>query len=60
MWAPRPISGRTGCSTSETGEAVATAEAVAVTLDLVARKAIPIPDAMRTHLESQLVEGIGA
>lgn len=43
-----------------TGDAVATAEAVAVTLDLVARKAIPIPDAMRTHLESQLVEGIGA
>lgn len=44
----------------ETGKAVATAEAVAVTLDLVARKAIGIPDAMRAHLESQLVEGIGA
>jgi acyl-CoA thioester hydrolase len=44
----------------ETGEAVATAEAVAVTLDLVARKAIGIPDAMRAHLESQLVPGIGA
>ena len=44
----------------ETGKAVATAEAVAVTLDLVARKAIGIPDAMRAHLESQLVDGIGA
>lgn len=44
----------------ETGKAVATAEAVAVTLDLVARKAIGIPDAMRAHLESQLVAGIGA
>lgn len=44
----------------ETGRAVATAEAVAVTLDLVARKAIGIPEAMREHLESKLVDGIGA
>ncbi|MEQ8746751.1 acyl-ACP thioesterase [Pyruvatibacter sp.] len=44
----------------ETGKAVATAEAVAVTLDLVARRAIGIPDAMRAHLESKLVPGIGA
>ncbi len=44
----------------QTGRAVATAEAVAVTLDLKARKAIGIPDAMRAHLESQLVPGIGA
>lgn len=44
----------------ETGKAVATAEAVAITLDLKARKAIAIPDAMRAHLESRVVEGIGA
>ncbi len=44
----------------ETGEAIATAEAVAVTLDLKARKAVAIPDAMRAHLESKLVAGIGA
>jgi len=42
----------------ETGQAVATAEAVAVSLDLRARKAIAIPDALRAHLESMLIPGI--
>lgn len=44
----------------ETGRAVATAEAVAITLDLKARKAIPIPDALRQRLESLVVPDIGA
>lgn len=39
----------------DSGEAVATAEAVAVSMDLVERKAIPIPDALRAHLETMLV-----
>ena len=36
---------------AETGESVATAEAVAVSLDLVARKAVPISDDFRAILE---------
>lgn len=41
-----------------TGEAVATAEAVAVALDMEARKAIPIPEAMRAALEEATVPGL--
>lgn len=43
----------------ETGEAVATAEAVAIALDLTTRKAIPIPDEMRANLEGLVIEGLG-
>ncbi|MBX3509496.1 MAG: acyl-ACP thioesterase, partial [Parvibaculum sp.] len=43
----------------ETGEAIATAEAVAIALDLTTRKAIPIPEEMRAHLESLVIEGLG-
>lgn len=43
----------------ETGESIATAEAVAIALDLTTRKAIPIPEEMRTHLESLVIEGLG-
>jgi acyl-CoA thioester hydrolase len=42
----------------ETGEALATAEAVAVAMDLDARKAIPIPDALRAVLEPLIVPGL--
>jgi len=42
----------------ESGASVATAEAVAVTLDLVARKAIEIPPAMRAALATQVVPGL--
>lgn len=41
-----------------TGEAVATAEAVAVMLDLEARKAMVIPDDVRAALEKVLVPGL--
>ncbi len=43
----------------ETGTAVATAEAVAITLDLKARRAIPIPDAMRADLEARVIPDLG-
>ena len=43
----------------ESRQAVATAEAVAVALDLTTRKVIPIPDDMRADLESKLIKGIG-
>lgn len=43
----------------ETGKVVATAEAVAIALDLVARKAIPIPEELRTRLESMVAPGLG-
>jgi acyl-CoA thioester hydrolase len=43
----------------ESGEAVATAEAVAIALDLTTRKAIPIPEEMRANLESLVIEGLG-
>ncbi len=43
----------------ETGTCVATAEAVAIALDLVARKAIPIPDEMADRLKSFVVPGLG-
>lgn len=38
----------------ESGRCVATAEAVAITLDLTARKSVPIPDEMRARLETLL------
>ena len=43
-----------------TGRAVATAEAVAVALDLEQRKAIAIPDTLRASLERIVVPGLGA
>jgi len=42
---------------AETGQAVATTEAVAVILDLEARRAMVIPDGARRCLEGMLVEG---
>lgn len=45
---------------AETGDAIATAEAVAVAMDLEARKAIEIPAEMRTRLESLVVPGLSA
>lgn len=39
----------------ETGEALASAEAIGVALDLKSRKAIAIPDAMRARLETLIV-----
>jgi acyl-CoA thioester hydrolase len=41
-----------------TGDAVATAEAVAITMDLDARRAIAIPAEMRARLESLVVPGL--
>lgn len=43
---------------AETGEAIATAEAVAVAMDLESRKAIEIPPDMRTRLEALVVPGL--
>lgn len=43
----------------ETGESVATAEAIAIALDLTTRKAIPIPDDMRITLEALVIPGLG-
>ncbi|MEX0838720.1 MAG: thioesterase family protein, partial [Parvibaculum sp.] len=43
----------------ETGEAIATAEAVAIALDLTTRKAIAIPDEMRANLETLVIDGLG-
>jgi acyl-CoA thioester hydrolase len=43
---------------AETGECVATAEAVAVAMDMVQRKAIEIPPDMRAHLEGLVVPGL--
>lgn len=42
----------------DTGDAVATAEAVAISLDLTTRKSIDIPPEMRAHLERLLVTGL--
>jgi acyl-CoA thioester hydrolase len=44
----------------ETGECFATAEAVAVAMDLTTRKAIEIPPDMRVVLESLVVPGVSA
>ncbi|MEQ1863326.1 MAG: thioesterase family protein [Micropepsaceae bacterium] len=43
---------------AETGECISTAEAVAVAMDLSARKAIEIPPDMRTRLEALIVPGL--
>lgn len=43
----------------ESGEMIAASEAVAIALDLVARKAIPVPTEMRKHLSSLVIDGIG-
>lgn len=43
-----------------TGECVATAEAVAVLLDLEARKAVVIPEASRAVLERHVIPGLSA
>ena len=40
----------------ETGASVATAEAVAISMDLEARKAIPIPDELRSALEAMRID----
>jgi len=45
---------------AESGACFATAEAVAVAMDLTTRKAIEIPSAMRAHLESLVVPGLSA
>lgn len=45
---------------AETGESIATAEAVAVAMDLEARKAIEIPPEMRARLEALVVPGLSA
>ena len=42
----------------ETGEALATSEAVAVAMDLAARKAIALPDEMRARLEPLVIKGL--
>jgi len=42
----------------ETGQVIATAEAVAVTMDMRLRKTIPIPADIRATLESLLIEGL--
>jgi len=42
----------------ETGEAVATSEAVAIALDLATRKAIPLDPGQRAHLERLIVPGL--
>lgn len=42
----------------ETGDAVATSEAVAVAMDMTTRKAIPLPDEMRARLEPLVIEGL--
>jgi acyl-CoA thioester hydrolase len=44
----------------ETGECFATAEAVAVAMDLATRKAIEIPPDMRTQLERLVIPGLSA
>ena len=43
----------------ETGKSIATAEAVAIALDLVERKAIPVPEEMRIRLEGMVAPGLG-
>ena len=42
----------------ETGEAIATAEAVAVAMDLDARKAIAIPETLKADLERLIIPGL--
>lgn len=45
---------------AETGECVATSEAVAVAMDLETRKAIPIPPELRARLEALRIGGLSA
>jgi acyl-CoA thioester hydrolase len=42
----------------ESGVCVASSEAVAVSFDLTARKAVPIPDAVRAAMQTRIIEGI--
>jgi acyl-CoA thioester hydrolase len=42
----------------ESGACVASSEAVAVSFDLAARKAVPIPDAARTVMQARIIEGL--
>lgn len=44
----------------ESGEALASAEVVAISLDLQARKAIPVPETLRTQLAALLLDGLSA
>ncbi len=44
---------------ADTGEGLASAEAVAVTLDLVERRAVAVDDATRAELEKRIVPGLG-
>ena len=42
----------------ENGELVATAEGIGITLDLEARKVVPLPEERRTHLQTLVVPGL--
>jgi acyl-CoA thioester hydrolase len=42
----------------ETGEPISTSEAVAISMDLVERKAIDIPPDMRANLERMIIPGL--
>jgi acyl-CoA thioester hydrolase len=42
----------------ETGQIIATSEAIAITMDLRARKAIPVPPDIRAALEALLIDGL--
>jgi acyl-CoA thioester hydrolase len=42
----------------ESGESIATAEAIAISMDLVERKAIEIPPDMRANLERMVIPGL--
>jgi len=44
----------------ETGELVSSSEAVGITLDLEARKVVPMPEDRRRHLETLVVPGLAA
>jgi acyl-CoA thioester hydrolase len=44
---------------AETGEALATSEAVAITMDLDARKIVPISEAAQAALAAQAIAGLG-
>ncbi len=45
---------------AKTGRLVSSSEAVAVTLDLEARKVVPMPEERRAHMESLVVPGLRA
>jgi len=44
---------------AESGDCVATAAVVAITLDLEARRAIPVPESVRAGLENLKIDGLG-